>query len=59
MRIKKGTSYNDNYQVYLDRIYTSPHIPKPIGGIGYNSKKTLPSLEHTGQSTSSFFDYNL
>lgn len=49
MRIKKDSSnYNDDYQVYLDRIYSSPHTPKPSGGLGYTSKKTLPSLEHTG-----------
>lgn len=40
--------YNDNYQIYLDRICSSPHIPKPTGGLGYSSKKTLPNLEHTG-----------
>jgi hypothetical protein len=46
---KKFTSYSNNYRVYLDRIYTSPHTPKPSGGgIGYSSKKILPSLEHTG-----------
>jgi hypothetical protein len=46
---KKFTSYSNNYRVYLDRIYTSPHTPKPSGGgIGYSSKKILPSLQHTG-----------